>query len=133
MVQEITAAEYALGANELFKQNRFHLGTQKIVFSQSYKVETPIDISDCTIAFDGLSFVISGAADDEAYEYIYEYINLSTTPSLSYNYPTNIAGQSKDNSRDIGLLDAKINKINAANKLRLDALQRQIDDILATP
>ena len=75
-------------------------------------VLTPIAISDCTVAGDGLSFTISGASNDEVYVYAYNYVNLSTTPTLAYNYPANTAGQTKDNSRGLGLIDARISMLS---------------------
>lgn len=53
----------------------------------------PVDLSDCTVAGDGLTFTITGASADEDYSYGYNYVNLSTTPTMVYSYPINLYGQ----------------------------------------
>ena len=58
--------------------------------TQSTNARTPISISSCTVASDGLSFTISGAAAGEIYEYGYNYIGLSTIPTLTYSLASTV-------------------------------------------
>ncbi len=78
-----------------------------------YKVEgdtkTPVDLSDCTIAADGLSFTITGAVDGEKYEFIYNYPSeLGTIPTTEYSVPLNRAAQIDDNTKMINQLSEEL-------------------------
>jgi hypothetical protein len=78
-----------------------------------YKVKgdtkTPVDLSNCTVATDGLSFTITGATDGEKYEFIYSYPSeLGTIPEIEYSVPLNRSAQIDGNTNMINQLSKEL-------------------------
>jgi hypothetical protein len=80
-------------------------------------VFTPVALSLCTVASGGLSFTISGATAGDFYLYGYDYVGLSSVPSLTYAYATNLKAQVARNTNAISnlsdSLDMHVQKENA--------------------
>ena len=78
-------------------------------FNKTTGEMTPIAISDCTVASGGLTFTISGGVTGEFYDVEFYYQFLSTRGEQAYIYPTNVKGQTDDNSKMIKQVDEKVN------------------------
>lgn len=72
---------------------------------------TPIALSSCTVATNGLTFTVSGATVAQYYDYGYTYKDLSTVPSLTYSYATNLKAQVNNNTNEIAQLDKKVDTV----------------------
>ena len=77
---------------------------------------TPVAPENITVNPNGLSFTITGAVEDEIYEYEYEYPQeLSTVPTVSYSVAVNQEGQVSSNTdaiqRNSDLIDIILQQI----------------------
>lgn len=79
----------------------------KIEFTEQGEVKTPIDLANCTVAVDSLSFTITGAVDGELYRYVYEPTVKGTLPEIEASYPLNTKATILDNNAMIQDLNKK--------------------------
>ena len=80
-------------------------------------VETPIDISTCTVAVDGLSFTSTALTDGDLVWFRYEHTLDSTVPTTEYTYTTSLSGGLTTIQQDM--------------KKQNESLQKQIDELRA--
>jgi hypothetical protein len=70
---------------------------------------TPVDLADCTVSSDGLSFTISSASIGDYYDFGYTTSGLTTVGTLEYSYNTNLKAQVNSNTEMIANIDKKVN------------------------
>lgn len=68
---------------------------------------SPIALSACTVASNGLSFTIAGASSGDKYEYVYEH-NMTTIPTMTYLYGDNISTRVDGLYNQTSELDSKV-------------------------
>lgn len=92
------------------------------ILSDNTRQYIPIDLTTCTVAGDGLSFTSSALSDGDTVEYAYFYATeLSTLPTISYQYPNNLKAQVDGNTDSINQLSKAISDLsNYAITLLLD-------------
>jgi hypothetical protein len=84
---------------------------------------TAVPLANVTVAGDGLSFTVTGAASGDFYDYAYMYDqSLSTIPSVSYSYTNNLKAQVNGNTDNIQSLMRALSALQsevAALKLQI--------------
>jgi hypothetical protein len=76
-------------------------------------VLTPVSISSCTVAAGGLTYEISGAAENEIYKHGYTYVGLSNIPSMTYSLGESTKASIEGLMSQVSNLDEKIEALAA--------------------
>jgi hypothetical protein len=72
---------------------------------------TPVTLTDCTVASNGLSFTISSASIGDYYDFGYTTSGLTTVGTIEYSYNTNLKAQVNSNTEMIANIDKKVDTI----------------------
>lgn len=77
------------------------------------KQYSSIDLTTVTVAGDGLSYTSTALVNGDMTEYFYEYdSSLSVLPSVLYSYQQNLKSEVANNTKNIVILDDKIEDVN---------------------
>jgi hypothetical protein len=74
-------------------------------------VETPVSLSDCTVASGGLGFTVSDASIGEKYKYGYTNVGLSSQPSLTYTTSVSTVASINQTAEAVERLDEKVEQL----------------------
>lgn len=90
---------------------------------------TPIDISTCTVASDGLTFTITGAIAGEYYDYGWYYdSSVSTVPSVTITCASDLKGAVDETVKAVGRVSGDVDRVQD----EVTVLSKQIIKAYAT-